>query len=472
MPTQKIFAGNALTSPGTQQSIAVLGSTAAGSTVYSVDVDPTFSDTLQGTEWSNGVNSDDFIKNPLPSSITTWSSATTYNTGDYAKDSISDLVYISLVNGNLNNPLTDTAFWQLTGTQFLPFQEALNSVGYVLSSNISEMQSDGVLSFSLTTPYLKDAIVKNPGTEDLYISLYGTTSSPNLGNPLTMTGSWKFYLTGTATTVKQGGVVMAPGSTTNIVPDINLLKFAYGLNPQIVMSSNFTFTQTQVNAVIACVSSITQITLAATTSGSLFISINHQTSQNITLIGQGGIILSQTILYPGDYIIMASDGGTSYKTLSYGNLNSQKIVFYATKPSGFALSAASPYTTFTSYSSQINDNNYFNITTGIWTPPAGRYKFSFGMTYSVGGSGGINGNIAVRLGVSQNNGNPLDVRLSNISGYNTGGSTGGSYINMWGETILSSNGTDTFKLVANTGGASGDVTSIGTLFISFMGQSI
>ena len=227
MPTQKIFAGNALSNPTTQEQVAVLGSTAQGATVYSTIVDPSNTNTLQGASWLGGISASDFVRNPIPSTIADWDSATTYNTGNYAKDPVTTFIYISLQNSNLNNPLTDTAFWKLTGTQFLPYQEALNSLGLVTTTNIAELQEYGILPWNSQTNYNQNAIVLSPGTTLVYKSLLPN----NLGNPLTNTTQWQsigdLVNLSSASTTQQGTVVMASGSTSNTVPDNALVTATY-----------------------------------------------------------------------------------------------------------------------------------------------------------------------------------------------------------------------------------------------------
>lgn len=185
MATQQIFGGNNVGNP-TQTAIAVLGSTAAGSPSFSTD--PT---TLQNTNWLNGLSAVDFVRNPLPAVIPDWNAGTTYNTGDYAKDTLTTLIYQSKVNGNINNALSDTNFWLPAGTIFTPYEETINSLAYVLSNNIAEIQrAGGILDWNATTPYIIGALVKDSGTSNVYLSQIGTSGTPNLGNSLTNTTAW------------------------------------------------------------------------------------------------------------------------------------------------------------------------------------------------------------------------------------------------------------------------------------------
>ena len=360
MATQLIFAGTSLANPTTQEQVAVLGSTAQGATVYSTIVDPAGSDTLQNASFLNGISSEDFVKNPNPSGVLNWDSGTTYNKGDYTKDSITNFIYVSQQNGNTGNLLTDTEFWKLTGTQFLPFQEAFNSLGLVVTTNIAEIQSQGIVGWSSTTPYLQNGIVKNPSTQDLYISLIGTPVSPNLGNPLSNTTAWKFYFTGKATTTKQGGVIMATGSTTNTVPDNNLIASTYAplnsatltgtptaptrargdnstkiattefvtnnlgnLKHQINKSSDFTLQASETGAFIVLTGSINNITLPSLGSsynGATFIALNQTTQQINLLAGSGIVSVALQQLKPNDYCILVCGVGSAWKVISYGNV--------------------------------------------------------------------------------------------------------------------------------------------------------
>jgi hypothetical protein len=215
MPTQKIFGGN-LTSNPAQTGIAVLGSTAGGATQYSTDLD-----TLQNTQFLNGIDSNAVIKQPNPSSISVWSAVTTYAKGDYAKDSITNIIYQSQQSGNLNNILTDTAFWQPFVDQFLPYQEALNAPNFVMSTNIAEIQQNGIPPYYATTKYAQYALVSNGSGQ-----LYQSNQSNNLGNPLTNTAYWT--LIGSlqnlrqATQTAQG--TMALATTAEVQAGVNNTK--------------------------------------------------------------------------------------------------------------------------------------------------------------------------------------------------------------------------------------------------------
>jgi microcystin-dependent protein len=64
----------------------------------------------------------------------------------------------------------------------------INSVGYVLSTLISEIQKAGLQDWISTTTYYQYAVVKEPNTTKIYYSKVAN----NLGNPLNDTNSWGF----------------------------------------------------------------------------------------------------------------------------------------------------------------------------------------------------------------------------------------------------------------------------------------
>lgn len=72
--------------------------------------------------------------------VTAWNSATTYDTGDragtVAVDGEAQSVYESIVDGNLNNILTDTGYWKLIGTVYPAYSGA---VTYALDDMVSDL---------------------------------------------------------------------------------------------------------------------------------------------------------------------------------------------------------------------------------------------------------------------------------------------------------------------------------------------
>lgn len=183
MATQKIFGGNLTVG---QQAIAALGSTAGGSPQYTLDADD-----LQNAQWLQGVDNNVWVKTPDPAGITSYSNTQNYLVGQYAKDAITNIIYISLQgtvgNPNVGNPLTDETFWKVVGNKFVPLQEVINSIARVFSVNIAEIQKNGILPWNLTTSYAQGGIVVEEGTTKFYVSIQDN----NQGNLLTDTAFWK-----------------------------------------------------------------------------------------------------------------------------------------------------------------------------------------------------------------------------------------------------------------------------------------
>lgn len=186
----------------------------------------------------------------------------------------------------------------------------------------------GIGEYTPRTNYSLNAITR----AETGITLYRSLKADNLGNPLTDTTSWDplpLLNLKNASTTQQGTVVMATGSTSNVVPDNTLIASTYlplakqgNLKGQIGKSSNFTLQESETGRNIALIGAITSVTLpnlGVPNSGATFIATN-QTSQVISLLPGAGITsISIAGLQPYDYCTLVYDGGPSWKTVSYGN---------------------------------------------------------------------------------------------------------------------------------------------------------
>lgn len=184
MTTAKIY-GGALSAG--QNQIAELGTTKNANTNYSLSLSD-----LQNEVYENADIENARVQNPIPSTVNLYSPTQPYFVSDYARDGLTNTVYQAVrgdtVDQNIGKPLSDQAYWKSVGNKFLPIQESFNSVYYVLSSLIAEMQKAGLADWISTTSYDLNAIVKAPGT----INIYYSKISNNLGNILTDTNSWGF----------------------------------------------------------------------------------------------------------------------------------------------------------------------------------------------------------------------------------------------------------------------------------------
>jgi len=167
MSEQKIYGENAIGNPN-QKLIGVPGSTTSGAPIYSTD--PAI---LQNSYFANGSTS-----------------------------------MIGNAGGQLVNPI----------------QETENTPAFLMSSNIQHAQRSGtLLPWDSTVTYNQYAPVLAPNGIEVYYSRV----DENFNNILTDNAYWKFcgdlknLLP--ATTSAAGVVQLAPGSTSNVVPDINIL---------------------------------------------------------------------------------------------------------------------------------------------------------------------------------------------------------------------------------------------------------
>jgi hypothetical protein len=165
---QKIFGGNAIGNSG-QEIVGIPGSTAAGTPQYSTD-----GNVLQNNSFLNGAAS-----------------------------------MVATVGTLLKQPI----------------QESQTAPAFVMSQNIAAIQQYGILPWNAGIYYNQNAMVLAPNSTKVYISLVDN----NYNNALTNSQYWAQYgdiqNLQSATTTKQGTVLMATGSTANVAAPINSPAF-------------------------------------------------------------------------------------------------------------------------------------------------------------------------------------------------------------------------------------------------------
>jgi hypothetical protein len=165
---QKIFGGNAIGNSG-QEIVGIPGSTAAGTPQYSTD-----GNVLQNNSFLNGAAS-----------------------------------MVATVGTLLKQPI----------------QESQTAPAFVMSQNIAAIQQYGILPWNAGIYYNQNAMVLAPNSTKVYISLVDN----NYNNALTNSKYWTQYgdiqNLQSATTTKQGTVLMATGSTANVAAPINSPAF-------------------------------------------------------------------------------------------------------------------------------------------------------------------------------------------------------------------------------------------------------
>src|SRR6185503_8659108 len=126
-----------------------------------------------------------------PLSVTLYDSTTSYSAGELVYTTPGDgtsRVYLSLVNGNANNPATATA-WSATTTYALAQVVTYSSVAYMskIDLNLNQTPSASAADWASGTTYALDALVN--GSDGV---TYKSLSGGNLGNdPISSPAFWQ-----------------------------------------------------------------------------------------------------------------------------------------------------------------------------------------------------------------------------------------------------------------------------------------